>query len=139
MEREFLTIIKKKLRGNIGAGQFARFMLNHINMWETITYPEIKSIVDEIKYHGSTYSFFPFCWLYLEIDLFQYYELQAKTVWKTKIAEIQIASFISYPISYEEKSEKLRYQESIILKLKNIKLRLLEEGAIEASVENLPK
>lgn len=131
----FVETIKSKLTGgNVwGPSRFSTFMLEHIDDWEKITYQEIKEIVELIKYNGSTYTFFPFCYLFLEIDLFRYYEKMSYVSWNKEKAKKQIKSFKVYPLSKEEKVNKLRHYQLILPRLRAIKKRLIKEGAYEVT------
>ncbi|MEZ5043966.1 MAG: hypothetical protein R2828_28985 [Saprospiraceae bacterium] len=135
MEKDFFKAMESKLAGDFfGPFRFSRYMLKYINYWELITYDQIKEIVELIKYNGSTYTFFPFCYLYLEIDLYKYYiEKSYDPSWNKEKANIQIEGFASHPLEAEEKSNKLDEFKQLIPKLKKIKKRLIEEGAYIAS------
>lgn len=131
MKKEFFEILRSRLLSNLGPSRFNTFMLKHIDHWEFISYDQIKELVEEIKFHGSTYSFFPFCYLFLEIDLYKYYLKRANEDWDKEKADIHIRSFRSHSIDQEEKITKLEYFNSIHHRLEKIRERLLKEGAYQ--------
>lgn len=128
MEKGFIDTITSSTRG---PQKFAGYMLDHISYWELITYNQIKELIEAIKLKGALYDFLPFCYLFLEIDLFRYYIEKANSDWNDPKIAKQINSFNRYPFFYEEREEILNHHKSVVPILKKIKARLIEEGAYE--------
>lgn len=124
-------IIERLTTQSYGPFGFSEFMLQYIEQWKEIEYEELLTIVEEIKFSGGIYSFFPFCYLFLEIDLYDYFKKQAnEKQWDKEKSFAQINSFRVHPLDTEDKDRLLKEYPKTIEILQLVKTRIILEGAL---------
>lgn len=89
-----IRILKKGSKGS----RLNLFMIQNRSEWATMNAKDLEQIIDEIKLHPlALYAFVPFCYAILGIDLFEYYQRMAKTVWKDLDTDRITSSFEKFP------------------------------------------
>lgn len=134
-------IVKRLTIETYGPFGFSEFMLRYIEQWKNIEYQEILTIVELIKFTGGVYSFLPFCYLFIEIDLYTYYKQQVEVGnWDEVKAFAQIKSFKVHPLeSFSDKKQLLDEFPEALPMLQAIKGKLIIEGAAPAGTESSAK
>lgn len=128
--------LKQLLEGGIDHYNFKRIIFSETNrVWfDKVSYIELKEVVESIKSNNiGLYTFLPFCYIFLGIDLFYYYEEQLNDEWK------DCSSCISIAKDFERYNVKLHYDSELndtldqfnISKdyLNKIRRKLVKQGA----------
>jgi hypothetical protein len=126
MKADFKNKIVSLLLDGIDEHNFVRILFRDFDSWSNISLNEIYEVLEAIKEeHLALYTFMPFCYKFLGIDLFQYYRYSFISD-KHKAA----VSFRNYPIYITNEFERAfkeygREMESFL----KIRKNLIEQGA----------
>jgi len=128
--------IKKLLKQGIDHYNFMRIVFSEENrIWlDKISFSDVEEIVDSIKGNSiGLYTFLPFCYVFLGIDLIHYYNQQLQKEWEGDSLYSRIAKdFEYYPIRLHYDNELDDYLTKFaIIKytLNQVKVRLIKQGA----------
>lgn len=127
MEAEFRDKIVTLLLDGIDAYNFERILFTKFDSWVSITLDDIYAIIEEVKDNGlALYTFMPFCYKFLGIDLFQYYRDNVMTSNKSR----NLSEFSNYPIQITNEFERVfrdyGIEEDNLFKMRKL---LIEQGA----------
>ena len=134
MDKNFKLAMLERIWQGFGPSRFSTFMLKHISQWKDIQLINLLDVLDEFKYTGQTYTFFPFFYIYLRVNVYEIYKKQAiEKEWDVEKVQIQIKSFERHILLDDHKEDRLKAIEQSEKDVQNIlqevMQRLIDEGA----------
>jgi hypothetical protein len=123
---DFSAQITRLLKEGIDHYNFRLSAIKNIQLWESVPLKDVHVIIDEINDSGlALYTFLPFCYKFLGIDMFEYYLKIYNTNCDTKRKYI-IEGFKDYPIEVDYSLSEFI---SDFNNFKNIGRNLIRQGA----------
>lgn len=130
MDDAFLDKIIRLLSKGIKGSRLESLMIRNVEKWDGMSREDIELIIDTIKFNQiALYSFLPFCYKYLGVNLFTFYVERSKELWLDPRSDDIITLFEKYPIEIHEfELEYLEKKSMSLDSFNSVRLSLLKQG-----------